>query len=102
MATLSLIRAKTDPGFPANTTAEFRFESYSMGTLAFPSANSWVNFSPNSRTFSSSGKLKLYMGEGVLVNTCSHKINPTAQTGNQRTLTCAYGPYTVEFNVTVP
>lgn len=102
MATLSLIRAKTDPGFPANTTAEFRFDGYSMGTVTFPQANQWKNFSPNSRTFSVAGNLELYMGQGVLVNTCPTSINPTSQTGNQRTLTCAYGPYTVEFNVTVP
>ena len=84
----------------ASTTAEFRFENYSMGTLTFPQANQWKNFSSNSRTFSVAGKLKLYMGNGVLVDTCPSKIQPAPQqTGNQRTLTCAYGPYTVEYNV---
>lgn len=101
MATLSLTRAKTAPGFPANTTAEFHFGSASMGTLTFPTANKWENFSPNSQNFNVANKLKLYMGNGVLVDTCQNKINPTPQqTGNQRTLTCALGPYTVEFNVT--
>lgn len=100
MATLSLIRAKTSPSCPANTTAEFRFEGYSMGTLTFPNPNQWKNFSPNSRTFSSSGKLKLYMGSGTLVNTCPNKINPTPQqTGYQRTLSFTLGVFTVEYNV---
>ncbi|MEM7065906.1 MAG: hypothetical protein AAF572_22420 [Cyanobacteria bacterium P01_B01_bin.77] len=102
MATLTLVKAKTDPGFPANTTAEFRFDNYSMGTLTFPVANQWKNFASNSRTFSSPGNLKLYMGNGVLVNTCGHAISASAETNGERTLTCAYGPFTVIFNVTEP
>ena len=100
MATLTLVRAKTDPGFPPNTTAEFRFENYSMGSLTFPQANQWKFFSPNSVNFSSPGNLKLYMGNGVLVNTSPQAINSTPQTNHQRTLTCAYGPFTVVFSVT--
>lgn len=102
MATLKLVKAKTDPGFPANTTAEFRFDNYSMGTLTFPQANQWKNFSSNSRTFSSAGNLKLYMGDGVLVNTCAQSITTTPQTNGERTLSCAYGPFTVVFTVTAP
>lgn len=102
MATLKLIKAKTDPGFPANTTAEFRFDNYSFGSLTFPQANQWKNFPSNSRTFSSAGNLKLYMGNGVLVNTCGDSITDTSVTNGERTLTCAYGPFTVVFTVTNP
>lgn len=100
MATISLIRAKTAPTCPPNTTADFHFGSTCMGTLTFPTANKWENFSPNSKNFSVANKLKLYMGNGVLVDTCQTKIHPTPQqTGNQRTLSAAVGPYTVEYNV---
>lgn len=101
MATLSLIRAKTDPDFPPNITAEFRFGSTSMGTLTFPNADQWQNFAPNTKYFSTPNKLKLYMGEGVLVDTCPNKINPSPQqTAYQRILSCNLGTYTVEYNVT--
>lgn len=101
MATISLTRAKTSAGFPPNTTAEFRFGPVSMGTLTFPNANQWKNFSPNSQNFSVANKLKLYMGNGVLVDTCPNSINPTPQqTGYQRILSCTLGTYTVEYNVT--
>lgn len=102
MATLKLVKAKTASGFPANTTAEFRFDNYSMGTLTFPQANQWKNFSSNSRTFSSAGNLQLFMGSGIHVDTCGDAINPDPQTNEERTLTCAYGPFTVVFNVTTP
>ena len=101
MATITLVRAKNAPGFPPYTTAEFRFAGTSMGFLTFPQANQWRNFAPNSKNFSSSGKLKLYMGNGILVDTSQTKIHPVAQTNNTRTLSCVYGPFTVMFSVTV-
>ena len=100
MATLRLVRAKTAPGFPANTTAEFRFDDYPMATMTFPHVNKWKNFPSNtSLNFSVTGNLELFMGD-TWIDTCPNSINISPKTNHQRTLTCGYGPYTVVFNVT--
>lgn len=99
MAVLKLIKAKTGPNFPANTTADFRFDAYSLAVMTFPQVDTWKDC-PASATvnFSSAGNLDLFI-DGELEDTCPSAITTSPKTG-ERTLSCGYGIYTVKFTVT--
>ena len=100
MATLKLVKAKTGTGFPPNTTADFRFDDYSMAVMTFPQINTWKNFPANTTlNFSVGGNLELFI-DGELEDTCPQAISISPETNGERTLSCGYGAYTVIFNVT--